>query len=139
MRTNLSSQITLNRIPERYYRPTDAFELAALTRFEKVAVEIFDDALRGSKKVAAEIVGLIKEKNSKGELFVLGLTGGRAGIELYSELVRLHEEEGLSFKKVAVVNLYEYYPLAKAMDKSFLARIKDMLLDHIDIDPVDIL
>lgn len=139
MRTNLSSQITLNRIPERLYHPTDAFEQAALTRFEKVPVEIFDDALRGSKKVAAEIEGLIKEKNSKGELFVLGLTGGRAGIELYSELVRLHKEEGLSFKKVAVVNLYEYYPLVKAMDKSFLARIKDMLLDHIDIDPVNII
>ncbi|MBP1638796.1 MAG: glucosamine-6-phosphate deaminase [Bacteroidetes bacterium] len=139
MRTNLSSQITLNRIPERLYRPTDAFELAALTRFEKVPVEIYDDALRGSKKVAAEIVGLMKEKNSKGELFVLGLTGGRAGIELYLELVRLHKEEGLSFKKMAVVNLYEYYPLSKTMDKSFLARIKEMLLDHIDIDPVNII
>ena len=139
MRTNLSSQITLDRIPERYYRPTDAFELAGLTRFEKMPVEIYDDALRGSKKVAAEIVGLIKEKNSKGELFVLGLTGGRAGIELYSELIRLHKEEGLSFKKVAVVNLYEYYPLANALDKSFLSRIKEMLLDHIDIDPANII
>jgi len=139
MRTNLSSQITLDRIPERYYRPTDAFELAGLTRFEKMPVEIYDDALRGSKKVAAEIVGLIKEKNSKGELFVLGLTGGRAGIELYSELIRLHKEEALSFKKVAVVNLYEYYPLANALDKSFLSRIKEMLLDHIDIDPANII
>ena len=139
MRTNLSSQITLDRIPERYYRPTDAFELAGLTRFEKMPVEIYDDALRGSKKVAAEIVRLIKEKNSKGELFVLGLTGGRAGIELYSELIRLHKEEALSFKKVAVVNLYEYYPLANALDKSFLSRIKEMLLDHIDIDPANII
>lgn len=139
MRTNLSSQITLNRTPERYYRPVDAFEWAALTRFEKVPVEISDDALRGSKKVAAEIAGLIKEKNSKGELFVLGLTGGRAGIELYSELVRLHKEEGLSFKNVAVVNLYEYYPLSKGLDKSFLARIKEMLLDHLDINPDNII
>jgi glucosamine-6-phosphate deaminase len=139
MRTNLSSQITLDRIPERYYRPKDAFELAGLTRFEKIPVEIYDDALRGSKKVAAEIAGLMKEKNSKGELFVLGLTGGRAGIELYLELVRLHKEEGLSFKKTAVVNLYEYYPLTTALDKSFLARIKEMLLNHIDIDPANII
>jgi glucosamine-6-phosphate deaminase len=139
MRTNLSSQITLDRIPERYYRPVDALEQASLTRFEKIPVEIYDDALRGSKMVAAEIAGLIKEKNSKGDLFVLGLTGGRAGIELYSELVRLHREEGLSFKKVAVVNLYEYYPLVDALDKSFLSRINEMLLDHIDIDPANII
>jgi len=139
MKTNLSSQITLDRVPERYYRPKDAFERAALTRYEKIPVEIYENALSGSKKVAAEIAELIKEKNSKGELFVLGVTGGRSGIELYDELARLHKEEGLSFKKVAIVNLYEYYPLANAIELSFLARIKETLLDHVDIDPNNII
>ena len=139
MRKDLSSQITLDRIPERFYRPRDAFEQAALTRFEKVPVEIYENANDGSKKVAAEIATQIHKKNKSGELFVLGLTGGRAAMELYAELVRMHKEEHLSFKQVAVVNLYEYYPLSHPMKASFLARIKEMLLDHIDIAPDNIL
>jgi glucosamine-6-phosphate deaminase len=139
MRKDLSSQITLDRIPERFYSPHDAFELAALTRYEKVPVEIFENATEGSKKVAIEIAAQIRKKNNNGELYVLGLTGGRAAMELYAELVRMHKEEHLSFKRVAVVNLYEYYPLSHPMKASFLARIKEMLLDHIDINPNNIL
>lgn len=139
MRKDLSSQITLDRIPEKFYKPGDAFELAALTRFEKVPVEIYETATEGSNKVALEIAQQIRKHNSEGKLFVLGLTGGRAAMELYAELVRMHKEEQLSFKQVAVVNLYEYYPLAHPMKASFLARIKEMLLDHIDIDPQNIL
>lgn len=139
MRRDLSSQITLDRIPERFYRARDAFEQAALTRYEKVPVEIFENATEGSKKVATDIATQIRKKNANGELFVLGLTGGRAAMELYAELVRMHKEEKLSFKQVAVVNLYEYYPLSHPIKASFLARIKEMLLDHIDIAPDNIL
>lgn len=35
MKTNLSSQITLNRVSPRYYRPENAFERSVLTRLEK--------------------------------------------------------------------------------------------------------
>ena len=35
MKTNLSSQIKLDRIPKRYYAPDGELELAALTRDEK--------------------------------------------------------------------------------------------------------
>jgi glucosamine-6-phosphate deaminase len=139
MRKDLSSQITIDRIPEKVYKPRDAFELASITRFEKVPVEIFKTASEGSKKVALDIANQIRTKNQKGELFVLGLTGGRAAMELYSELVRIHKEDGLSFKQVAVVNLYEYYPLTHPMKASFLARIKEMLLDHIDIEQKNII
>lgn len=139
MKKDLSSQITIDRIPEKMYKPLDAFEYASITRFEKVPVEIFKTATEGSKKVALDIANQIRKKNNNGELFVLGVTGGRAAMELYSELVRLHKEGGLSFKKVAIVNLYEYYPLSHPMKASFLARIKEMLLDHIDIDPKNII
>ena len=42
MKTNLSSQIKLDRIPKRYYDPDGELELAALTREEKVYTKIFD-------------------------------------------------------------------------------------------------
>lgn len=35
MRTNLSSQISLNRVSPRYYRPENAVERSVLTRLEK--------------------------------------------------------------------------------------------------------
>lgn len=40
MKTNLSSQITLNRVSPRYYRPENAFERSVLTRLEK-SLQIF--------------------------------------------------------------------------------------------------
>ena len=42
MKTNLSSQIKLDRIPKRYYAPDGELELAALTRDEKVYTKIFE-------------------------------------------------------------------------------------------------
>ena len=39
MKTNLSSQITLNRVSPRYYRPENAFERSVLTRLEKIPTE----------------------------------------------------------------------------------------------------
>ena len=40
MKTNLSSQITLNRVSPRYYRPENAFERSVLTRLEKIPTDI---------------------------------------------------------------------------------------------------
>ena len=45
MKTNLSSQIKLDRIPRRYYDPQGEIELTALTREEKVFTRIFETAL----------------------------------------------------------------------------------------------
>ena len=46
----------------------------------------------------------------------------------------MHQEEGLSFRNVVVFNLYEYYPLAPDAVTSNLNALKEMLLDHVDID-----
>ena len=48
MKTNLSSQITLTRIPTRYYRPENAFEHSVLTRLEKVPTTIYESMEEGS-------------------------------------------------------------------------------------------
>ena len=42
MKTNLSSQITLNRVSPRYYRPENAFERSVLTRLEKIPTDIYE-------------------------------------------------------------------------------------------------
>ena len=55
MKTNLSSQITLTRIPLRYYRPENAFEHSVLTRLEKIPTNIYESAEEGSFAIAKEI------------------------------------------------------------------------------------
>jgi glucosamine-6-phosphate deaminase len=132
MKTNLSSKITMTRIPRRYYQPDDVFELSRVTRHEKIPTEIFDTEKEGSAKVAEEIATLIKAKQAANEKCVLGLTSGKSMVGIYSELVRLHKKGNVSFNNVIVFLLFEYYPLTGKLQGSF-GQLKNMLLDHVDI------
>ncbi|MDR0431391.1 MAG: glucosamine-6-phosphate deaminase [Tannerellaceae bacterium] len=137
MKTNLSSQITLTRIPTRYYRPENAYEHSVLTRFEKIPTTICESAKEGSLAIAKEIAVLIRKKQETGQLFVLGLPGGRSPQSVFKNLIRMHKEENLSFHNVVVFNLYEFYPL-KTTTFSNLSYLKDYFLDHVDIKPENI-
>ncbi|MDR0537223.1 MAG: glucosamine-6-phosphate deaminase [Tannerellaceae bacterium] len=132
MKTNLSSQITLTRIPVRFYRPENAYEQSILTQYENIPTTIYESAEEGSRIVAAEIAALIAEKQREGKSFVMGLPGGRSPQSLYRELIRMHKEEGLSFANVVVFNLYEFYPLVSTTFSN-LTYLKNYLLDHVDI------
>ncbi|MBP1618018.1 MAG: glucosamine-6-phosphate deaminase [Bacteroidetes bacterium] len=133
MKTDLSSQITLERIPEKYFRPKDALESVALTRFEKINTRIFESAKEGSIAIAHEIAGEIKKKHDSGEKFVMAVTGGHSPRSIFEELVRMHKEEKLSFKNVVLFDVYEFYPLS-SQSSGNLKVLKDLLLNHIDID-----
>ncbi|KAB2819165.1 MAG: glucosamine-6-phosphate deaminase, partial [Paludibacter sp.] len=90
MHFDLSSKITLERIPERYYKPTDLIEKIRQTQYEKIETEIFDEPLLASGQIAAEIASLIKKKKAAKANCVLGLSGGSTPLFVYDELVRLH-------------------------------------------------
>jgi len=122
----------MTRVPRRYYQPDDVFELSRVTRHEKIPTEIFDTEREGSAKVAEEIATLIKAKQAANEKCVLGLTSGKSMVGIYSELVRLHKKENVSFNNVIVFLLFEYYPLTGKLQGSF-GQLKNMLLDHVDI------
>ena len=106
--------------------------------FEKIPVKIFPNALQGSKMVAIEIARLIREKSAQGKQCVLGMATGNTPVLLYKELVRMHREEGLSFKNVITFNLDEYYPIDKNAYQSYWSFMHRNLFDHIDIDPANI-
>lgn len=137
MRLDLSSQIVLDRVPQRYYHPKDEFELSALIRYEKVSTQIYESSEDASVKIAREIASKIKEKQAAGAKFVLGLPGGHSPQSIYQELVRMHKTEGLSFKNVVVFNIYEFYPL-QPQSNSNLELIKDLFLNHVDIDTANV-
>ncbi|MDR1203354.1 MAG: 6-phosphogluconolactonase, partial [Tannerellaceae bacterium] len=136
MRLNLSSQIVLDRVSQRYYRPENEFELSALTRYEKVPTQIYESSVEASLHIAREIADRIKEKQSKGESFVLALPGGHSPLTIYEELIRLHKE-GLSFNNVIVFNIYEFYPLVPQSDSN-LRLLKESFINHVDIDPKNV-
>ena len=138
MKTNLSSQITLNRVSPRYYRPENAFERSVLTRLEKVPTDIYESPEEGAEHIALDIAQLIRDKQKAGRFCVLALAGGNSPRNVYTALVRMHDEEGLSFRNVVVFSLYEYYPLNADAVASNLNSLKEMLLDHVDIDPRNI-
>lgn len=137
MKTDLSSQITLTRIPQRYYRPENAYEHSVLTRLEKIPTSIYESTEEGSFAIAKEIADQIRKKQEVGQNFVIALPGGRSPLSVYKELIRMHKEEKLSFHNVIIFLEYEFYPLASASAGN-VARIKEALLDHIDILPENI-
>jgi glucosamine-6-phosphate deaminase len=104
------------------------------TCFEKVPVTVYPNEKDASIVVANRIASVIKTKQAKGEMAVLGLATGSTPVKVYNELIRLHKEEGLSFKNVITFNLDEYYPMNPNTEQSYVLFMNESLLDHIDID-----
>lgn len=107
-------------------------------KFENIPTNIFENAKIASLHVAHEIANLIKNKAEKGKNAVLGLATGSTPTQIYDELVRLHKEEGLSFKNVITFNLDEYYPMQPDSLHSYVYFMNEYLFDHIDIKPENI-
>ncbi|RMD69495.1 MAG: glucosamine-6-phosphate deaminase [Bacteroidetes bacterium] len=103
------------------------------TRFEKIPTRIFADSRTASRTVAHRIAELIRQKQAAGERCVLGLATGSSPVTVYAELVRLHREEGLSFRNVVTFNLDEYYPMQPDALQSYVRFMREHLFDHIDI------
>ena len=101
--------------------------------FEKIPVQIFETPQKGSQFAAQEIAKLIQQKQSQGQNCVLGLATGSTPILLYKELVRMHQQEGLSFKNVISFNLDEYYPIERNAAQSYWTFMHQNLFNHIDI------
>lgn len=104
------------------------------TRFEKLPVTVFKSPKEAAINVAHRIANIIKNKQKDNANAVLGLATGATPIAVYAELVRLHKEEGLSFKNVITFNLDEYYPMQPTAAQSYVSFMNDNLFDHIDID-----
>ncbi|WP_158827471.1 glucosamine-6-phosphate deaminase [Mucilaginibacter lacusdianchii] len=104
------------------------------TRYEKLPVTVYPNQKEASKQVAQRIAGLIKAKQEIGKPAVLGLATGVTPIGVYQELVRLHKEEGLSFKNVITFNLDEYYPMQPDAAQSYVTFMNENLFNHIDIE-----
>ncbi len=122
---NIRTDLRIKRYPENL-----SYQIRS---FENIPIELFENSVDGSKHIARLISYSIKAKQQKGENLVLGLATGSSPIKLYTELIRLHKEENLSFSNVITFNLDEYYPLEPDHFQSYHCFMNEYLFDHIDI------
>ncbi len=103
--------------------------------FEHAPLAVFGSSRDAARAVAAEIAALVRQRAREGRPCVLGLATGSTPVSVYAELVRLHREEGLSFRHVTTFNLDEYYGLPPTHPQSYRRFMQHHLFDHLDIDP----
>ncbi|BAV08640.1 glucosamine-6-phosphate deaminase [Filimonas lacunae] len=101
--------------------------------FEKVPCFIYDNSKQGSLAIAQTIAALITSKQQESKPCVLGLATGSSPKLVYAELVRMHKEEGLSFRNVITFNLDEYYPIDADALQSYKRFMYTHLFNHVDM------
>ena len=105
---------------------------------EKIPTCIFATAADVNVAVAREIAALIRQRAAEGKNAVLGLATGSTPTGVYNELVRMHQQEGLSFGNVVTFNLDEYYPIQRHELQSYHRFMHEWLFDHVDIPPENV-
>ncbi len=100
---------------------------------ERIFTVLHASAGDACRSLAADIAGLIRERAAAGHGVVLGLATGSTPVQLYRELIRLHREEGLSFRNVTTFNLDEYHGLPREHPESYWRFMHEQLFNHIDL------
>lgn len=84
------------------------------------------------EQVMADII----ENAVRGGATTIGLATGSSPLATYTELIRRHNEDGLSFAGVNAVLLDEYVGLPTTHPESYARFIRDNFTNHIDIGDV---
>ncbi len=103
-----------------------------------ISTRLHPDKQSAAQAIAREIAELIQIRSKSGKPTVLGLATGSTPLPLYAELVRLHREEGLSFRSVITFNLDEYEGLGPNHPQSYRYFMEDRLFRHLDIPEANI-
>src|SRR5688572_32001069 len=101
---------------------------------ERIRTHVYEDHDALAIAVAQRIAAVIRAKAASGRGTVLGLATGSTPLGVYRELIRMHREEGLSFRDVVTFNLDEYYPIRPDSIHSYHRFMWENLFAHIDID-----
>ena len=84
-----------------------------------------------SKHAARMISELVRRKPKS----VLGLATGSSPLATYTELIRMHRDEGLDFSEVTTFNLDEYVGLHGTDEQSYRYFMQSNFFDHVNIRP----
>src|SRR5919109_3213394 len=104
-------------------------------QFERIRTEVFETPDAAVRQFAQRLAELIRSRAATGQRVVLGLATGSTPVKLYRELIRLHQEEALSFRNVVTFNLDEYYGLSPEHPESYHRFMHDQLFRWVDLPP----
>ena len=99
---------------------------------------VFEGGGQMARHVAQLIAGVIRERNALGQNAVLGLPSGSTPVDVYRELIRMHQHEGLDFSQVVTFNLDEYFGVRSDQLQSFHRWMREHFFDHINLPPEQI-
>jgi glucosamine-6-phosphate deaminase len=105
---------------------------------ERIPTYVFEDHDTLAVAVARLVADIIRARTAAGGKAVLGLATGSTPLGVYRELVRLHREEGLSFRSVVTFNLDEYYPMDPGNPHSYHRFMWEQLFSLVDIDRANV-
>ncbi|HRE79560.1 MAG TPA: glucosamine-6-phosphate deaminase [Opitutaceae bacterium] len=105
---------------------------------ERILTEVFTTADEACVRLANEIADLVRLRAKEGKNVVLGMATGSTPVRLYRQLIRLHRENGLSFRNVITFNLDEYYGLPRTHPESYWRFMHEQLFSQIDILPENV-
>ncbi len=106
---------------------------SSITARERVPCQVFKSSTQVSAAVANAVADLIRLRADEGRTCVLGLATGSTPVSVYKELVRMHQDDGLSFQNVITFNLDEYFPMQPEEIQSYVRFMREHLFDLIDI------
>ena len=94
-------------------------------------VIIHPEKEQASQQAAKIVADQVRRKPNS----VLGLPTGSTPVPLYSELIRLHRDEGLDLSSAVTFNLDEYFGISREHPQSFYRYIHEHFLNQVNIDP----
>ncbi|OJT27625.1 glucosamine-6-phosphate deaminase [Archangium sp. Cb G35] len=94
-------------------------------------VRVFASELEAAAACAALVAAAIREKPS----LVLGLPTGRTPLNVYRELVALHQRGQVDFSRVTTFNLDEFLGLAPDDPSSYRAYMERHFFQHVNLAP----
>ncbi|CDN30357.1 Glucosamine-6-phosphate deaminase [Mucinivorans hirudinis] len=104
-----------------------------ITRFERIPTHIAETSEEGARHVARQIAEIIRDRSMQGLHCNLALSSGKSPVGVYRELVRMHNEESLSFKNVEIFTVFEFYPVGESEHQSHTHTLKEEFLMQVDI------
>lgn len=102
--------------------------------YEKIPAHIYEDEYAACVRLADKIVSAI---NASDGVYRLGLSTGTSPVPLFQELVRRYESGYVSFKKVEIYSIDEYYP-APVESRSRNRRLYEELVSKVDVNPMNV-
>ena len=135
MKTDLSrTNVKLQQVSARYYRPENEIELASLTRHEKTPTIVRESADVGAREAAELVAQVINECVEQRGRCVIGFGAGRHALRVYDELVKLYFADKVSLADVVAFDLCD---LGQVEEDSLTVHdvLQDRFYSRVDIEP----